>query len=331
MNADFLAGATDVIDCFVRELGFLQVHLKAEEARAAEIAEATRNECISETGLSVLWVTKTALEVTRQRLAHERSAKKNLQRELATLKTSILQEQERHKAREAHLEEKVAQLQGNLEEREEAFCIKNDLCTACQDSATAQSELIQMKSRLAACDSMNMHLYRTHLQFEAAADEQLAHIYSRLAVRDRDLNATRKQLVFLRHATAVVRSNAIMARARYKKVNKNRKAAMEKLRLEQAAHEELKFTCRQLIEIVETLEAVANMNKFENGQSHTASGCKYQKKHEKATAKNQALKTKLFELSADQEARRTGKVSTKRKAEGELVQRDNKRRVRDST
>ncbi|KAJ6553309.1 hypothetical protein B0H19DRAFT_1156163 [Mycena capillaripes] len=331
MNVDFLAGATDVIECFVRELGLLQVQLRAEETRAAEIAEATRTEAATETGLSVLWVTKTALEVTRQRLAQERTAKKTLQHEISTLKMSIQKEQERHKAREAQLEEKVAQLKSNLEEREEALSvIKNDLRTAHQDSETAQSELSQMKTRLAACDSTNLHLHHMRFQFEAAADEQRAHFYTRLAVRDRDLNTTHKQLRLLRHAASAARSSAAIFRARLKTANRNHKTATGKLKLEQAAHEELKFTCRQLIEIVEALEAAACINKIETRHWHATSECKYQKKYEKAKDKNQELKTKLVKLSAEQGSTGAGKRSKKRKAEGELVQPDNKRRVRHS-
>ncbi|KAJ7860171.1 hypothetical protein B0H13DRAFT_2672135 [Mycena leptocephala] len=164
MNASFFAGAGDVIECFVRELGILQASLKAEEVRAA------RDE--TEAEVSILWVTKTALAVTRQRFALERAAKKSLQRDLTSAKTEVCQEMvkfralsDRSSVREAELEQEIAKLRAALHERDEElllvrrsfgiynlfltdYKIKNDLSKAHQDTMKVQAKLAKTKLRL---------------------------------------------------------------------------------------------------------------------------------------------------------------------------------------
>ncbi|KAJ7681072.1 hypothetical protein DFH06DRAFT_1315803 [Mycena polygramma] len=327
MNSDFLAGATEVVECFARELSILQIQLKAEETRAAaaEAIEPARNE--AEGGFSLLWVTKTALEVTRQRLAQERMAKKSVQREMAALKIAMRKEEEKSKAREAALAQTAESLQVQLQERDSHIIMIDDvLRIARDDKARIETELRDTKSRLAACEETNLHLHRTRLHLEVAVDQQLARAYTQVAQRDMELRTMRKELRVVKHAALSARSTTDLIRARYKMARRNHKATRQKLRGEQDAHEELKFTCRQLIDLVEGLEAAAAADKLEKQHSHADFTCKYKARYKKTKAKNCELRMKLVEVD---EAKENGNAvdSKKRKASGQMEQ-QKKRRVR---
>ncbi|KAJ7681068.1 hypothetical protein DFH06DRAFT_1164950 [Mycena polygramma] len=217
--------------------------------------------------------------------------------------------------------------------------IDDVLRIARDDKARIETDLRDAKSRLAACEETNVvcpcdipsalldpwkHLHRTRLHLEVAGDQQLARAYTQVAQRDMELRTTRKELRVVKHAALSARSTTDLIRARYKMARRNHKAMRQKLRSEHAAHEELKFTCRQLIDLVEGLEAAAAADK-EQRQSH-ADTCKFKAKYKKTKAQNRELRTKLVEVD---EAKENGNAvdSKKRKASGEMEQ-QKKRRVR---
>ncbi|KAJ6476474.1 hypothetical protein C8R47DRAFT_1141540 [Mycena vitilis] len=343
MNSEFLAGATEVVECFARELSILQTQLKAEERRAAaELIEPVKNE--AEGGFSLLWVTKTALEVRRQRLAQERMAKKSVQRELAALKIAMRQEQEKVKAREAASAQTAESLQVQLQERDLHIIMIDDVLRIAQDDkARIETELRDANLRFAACEETNLHLHCTRTHLEVAGDQQLARAYTQVAQRNMELRTTRKELRVMKHAAMGARSTTELIRARSKMARRNHKATRQKLRGEQDAHEELKFTCRQLIDLVEGLEAaaeaetvnwhrkldVANLQpQLEKQQSHVDSTCKYKARYKKTKALNRELRMKLVEVDeAKENENENGVASKKRKASGEIEQ-QKKRRAR---
>ncbi|KAJ7723926.1 hypothetical protein B0H16DRAFT_1786699 [Mycena metata] len=153
MNPDFLAGAVDVIDCFVRELGVLQTQLKEEETRIGREDNAAQEER-EDLELSVLEITKTALVVTRERLAKERSTKKSLQREMVSIQAeahmlreklqTLSEGKDKVLARNAELQETIDERHGQIR------AMENALSVARQDTVKAETELASANSRLAA-------------------------------------------------------------------------------------------------------------------------------------------------------------------------------------
>ncbi|KAJ7693248.1 hypothetical protein B0H14DRAFT_3045594 [Mycena olivaceomarginata] len=331
MNADVLAGASDVIECFVKELAVLQGHIKAEETRLraarAEADEATRDQ--EELGLSLMCVTKIALDMTRQRLAKERTAKKR----------EALEARERHRIyaeraaeTERDLREKLANLQAALDERNEELGIaKKDLHAARQDTLKARSELVELKSHSDNCErtadddttqlGLNHTLKEKDGELEAVLKE-MVQAHAQMAVRDEELERTRKQLRFAVRTAAGARSTAAISRARQKTARMNCKATKEELKNEQAAHEELKLTCRQLIDILEAPEEAVKADKTKSPHSRDKTGCKYKTKYKMLKAKTRGLQTKSSDLGATVEA-----GFRKRKVDGEMEQ-QNKQRIK---
>ncbi|KAJ7788965.1 hypothetical protein B0H14DRAFT_2946494 [Mycena olivaceomarginata] len=330
MNADVLAGASDVIECFLKELAVLQGHIKAEETRLraarAEADEATRDQ--EELGLSLMCVTKIALDVTRQRLAQERTARK---REALEARERHRIDAERAAETERDLREKLANLRAALDERNEEVAItKKYLHAARQDTLKAQSlqqlglnhTLKEKDGELEAVRSiLRSRPCRPGLTHDQVLKE-MVQAHAQMAVRDEELERTRKQLRSVVRTAAGARSIAAISRARQKTSRMNCRATKEEPKKEQVAHEELKLTCRQLIDIIEAPEEAAKADKTKSPHSHDETGCKYKTKYKRLKAETRGLQTKSSDLGATVE---TG--SRKRKVDGEMEQ-QNKQRIK---
>ncbi|KAF7332829.1 hypothetical protein MVEN_02387700 [Mycena venus] len=294
-----LAGASDVIQCFLKELAILQANLKAEEVRAVEAETAKVRRDNEEVGLSVLWVTKTALEVTRKRLANEREAKKVLQLEVREAQNRYKALAERAASKEHEIEEKLARLQAALDERtEELWITKQDLRAARQETAIVHLELAKVKSlsnehELKAAEATSAHhgLIRNLNVRDAELElvcEELAQVHNQMVVRDEELNKTRKKLRLALRNASNARSIAVVTYARHKMARRDRKVA------KRGAQNQ---TCRELIGIVETLEAAAATAMKMDGHSHVDGDCKYQKKYIRLKVRNSELEMSLAEMN----------------------------------
>ncbi|KAJ7168927.1 hypothetical protein C8R46DRAFT_1092876 [Mycena filopes] len=339
MNPDFLAGAADVIDCFVHELGVLQGQLKEEGKRLSRSTEAAQDS--EEDGnleLSVLAITKTALMVTRERLAKERDARKSLERELKALKEGVRGLRDGFKALAAQKDEMVAtntDLLQLIDERDSKLReLADAVCLARKDALEAQTERDAADSRLATVtkelsdlktsaaaekeqarkDADAAKLQAQEDLRSAQQDEQkrlsdrtnvlLAQSSTRLTARDQQLVVARKKLGLARSMTAKVRAQYQLLSGHHKSTKERLKAALV---AERGEHEELKVTTRELIDLVEVLEAAVH----KNWHSHSAENCKYQAKYLTVKAEKKDLKRRLSEASfhvAGQEEKETKRV-----------------------
>ncbi|KAJ7232331.1 hypothetical protein B0H12DRAFT_1328099 [Mycena haematopus] len=321
MNSQFIAGASDVIECFVRELAALQNHLKEEKARAARAEAQADDE--EEIGYSILWVTQTALDVTRQRLAKERAAKKVLQQEASEARSRYRVLAEGAAEKERMLEEvlafltmkprprftlaqRVAHLQAALGElNEELRIARQDLYATRQENTKMQLEL------------------ELQAQIVKAGDRDLGRELSQAHTHQKEqLSTARQQLRFALRQAAGARSIAAMTYERHNVAKRNRESAKQALKKERAAHEELKLTCRQLIDLVETLEGAAKA--MESRHFHEGAECEYQKKYKRLKQRTQEREAKLAEFRAELSA--DVKAGRKRKA-NDMERQKSKRRI----
>ncbi|KAJ7351166.1 hypothetical protein DFH08DRAFT_96747 [Mycena albidolilacea] len=207
---------------------------------------------------------------------------------------------------------------------EELGIMKENLHAARQDTLKARSELAELKSRSDNYERMaddnttqlglNHTLKEKDEELEAVLKE-MVQAHAQMAVRDEELERTRKQLRFAVRTAAGARSIAAISRARQKTARMNCKATKEELKREQAAHEELKLTWRQLIDIIEASEEAPKADKTKSPHSHDETGCKYKTKYKMLKAETRGLQTKSPDLDATIEAR-----SRKRKVDGEMEQ-----------
>ncbi|KAJ7701617.1 hypothetical protein B0H14DRAFT_3032124, partial [Mycena olivaceomarginata] len=275
-----------------------------------------------------VYVTTFWLDVTRQRLAQERTARK---REALEARERHRIDAERAAETERDLREKLANLRAALDERNEEVAItKKYLHAARQDTLKAQSELAELKSRSDNCertaddDTTQLGLNHTLKGKDGELESRLTHdqvlkemvqAHAQMAVRDEELERTRKQLRSVVCTAAGARSIAAISRARQKMSRMNCRATKEELKKEQAAHEELKLTCRQLIDIIEAPEEAAKADKTKSPHSHDETGCKYKTKYKRLKAETRGLQTKSSDLGATVEP-----GSRKRKVDGEMEQ-----------
>ncbi|KAF7337306.1 hypothetical protein MSAN_02255800 [Mycena sanguinolenta] len=243
MNTEILGGASDIIECLMEELRILQKHLKEEKARVASAETARRNQ--EETGLSVLGVTKTALEITRQRLNNQRSANKVLERAAKETQSRFQALIEAAAKKELQLEEDIKHMQGELNERNvELLSATQDLSAARQDNIKLQL-LVEQKSRVS--DGANAIVEAKDRDLKRAA-EALSQAHAQMQLQKAQLNTMQKQLRRALREAAGARSIATMAKARHNAAKRSRKSAEQQLENERASHEE---NCRELNELVQ--------------------------------------------------------------------------------
>ncbi|KAJ6448448.1 hypothetical protein C8R45DRAFT_1046292 [Mycena sanguinolenta] len=316
MNSQFLAGASDIIECFVRELRVLQRDLKAEEVRATSAEAAAKED--DEMGLSVLGMTQTALEITRQRLANQRSANKILERASKEAQAKIQALAEKAAEKELELKEKVQRIEAALNERNgELETAKQDLSIAHKDNAKLMLELVKQKSRVKEgvnevrcplCKSCVSCPILGFAQIVEAKDKDFKRVSKELLqarvqmeLQKGQLSVNRRQLRHLSRQASGARSIAAMATARHNMARQMRQKAKQELQCEQAAHEELKETCRELIELVENfqLHEVEGDDSRESRHSHEEVQCKYQRKYRKLKQRIREQQENSAELSAN--------------------------------
>ncbi|KAJ6447371.1 hypothetical protein C8R45DRAFT_1043105 [Mycena sanguinolenta] len=330
MNSQFLAGASDIIECFVRELRVLQRDLKAEEVRATSAEAAARED--DEMGLSVLGITQTALEITRQRLANQRSANKVLEQASKEAQAKIQALAEKAAEKELELKEKVQSIEAALNERNgELETAKQDLSIAHKDNAKLMLELVKQKSRVkegvneVRCPLCKSCIVEAKDKDFKRVSKELLQTRVQMELQKGQLSVNHRQLRHLSRQASGARSVAAMANARHKMARQMRQKAKQELQCEQAAHEELKDTCRELIELVENfqLHEVEGDDSRESRHSHEEVQCKYQRKYRKLKQKIREQQENWAELSANVGV----SASKKRKSTETPDQTKNKRRT----
>ncbi|KAF8155204.1 hypothetical protein K438DRAFT_2026477 [Mycena galopus ATCC 62051] len=315
MKSEFLAGASNVLGCFIKELAVLQSQLKEEEVRAATEENAEGRQDEEEMGFSILWVTQTALEVTRQRLAKERTAKKALQREAKKAQQKYRVAADRAAQKERELEERLAHLQTALDERNEQLqSLKQDLLVARDDTAQVQSELAALKNRTEerANDDTNaeavlMQILKAREEDPEPVSKELSEARTQMELRDEQFNSMRKQFRFASRKAAASASTAAMTHARYSRAKREREAAKEELKDERARHEALKLTCREMKDLVEALEEAVKTRR--SCHCHGKIECKFEKKYRKLKERTRGLET-LYESSGDRIGMSAGPTPT---------------------
>ncbi|KAJ6448263.1 hypothetical protein C8R45DRAFT_948092 [Mycena sanguinolenta] len=299
MNSEFLAGASDIIACLMGELGVLQRNLTEEEARVASAENARRN--TEELGLSVLGITKTALEITRQRLANQRSANKGLERVAKETQSRFQGLVEEAAKKEQELEEKVASVQVELQIID---------VQARQDVALLRKDNVKLKLVVEAKDEVLKRVSEELSQAQAQSDPQKAQlstvgpIFSLSSDGGEIVSSTDAKTTpscFTRGFWGAFSKIATMANARHNAARRSRKWTEQQLQNERAAHEEVghhslamsvpddfaelsNTNCMKWDLMIVCFDGVAQR---ESRHSHEDILCKYERKYRKLKKKMQ--------------------------------------------
>ncbi|KAJ7036946.1 hypothetical protein C8F04DRAFT_1393938 [Mycena alexandri] len=158
----------------------------------------------------------------------------------------------------------------------------------------------------------------THEEELTRTREELACANARITANDQQLAVTRKKLRLAQKNAAAAHSMTAKIRSRWQLLNTRHKLTRLKSKAEYAAlreeHETLKVTTRQLIDIVEGLEAAAEKNE----DLHSAANCTYHAKYKKVKAENKALNLRLSETNLKTfSTTKVGSGGLKRKTEEE--------------
>ncbi|KAJ6580349.1 hypothetical protein DFH09DRAFT_1076612 [Mycena vulgaris] len=311
---------------------------------SSQAATATND---SDMGMSALWVVQTALELTREQLIQERAARKTLEKArgsacassipaLIRLNTgrsanhSELQPARRRSSTRllpnACRSRLLSEIKATAEARE------NELRAATQELEHRKTVPCVVMELIPTQD---LHTMRARLEPRGrelgSARGELAITHAPICEHEKALKTTRRHLRAAQwHAvtldcghTQIRMQGLAKLRMRHKITSTSQRAATQRLRGRhhalQTAHAELQFTCRQLIELVEGLEAAGGG--VDDAYERQALG-RLHKKYQKEKQEKRALRAELVQLRATKENGVTLEDSSsrpvKRKSEGEI-------------
>ncbi|KAJ7111746.1 hypothetical protein C8R44DRAFT_798573 [Mycena epipterygia] len=301
-----LRGAEERAEVMSTELEQTRIELRELTIKVNAMASSAKNDSIQfEEKYTVLEVTlgERDKEINWAR-EQEREARQELGRinlQLIPLRVELNEREKAHVAFEATLGEREKELRWAREQESQAT----------QELARAHLEIIAIRATLEEREEEFGH---THAELISA--------YARVEERE----DARNRLRLARQDAANSYSIASNLRIRSRIASRSQRVTRKRLRAKndtlQTAHEELQLTCRQLIDLVEGLQAErSNIDDVVH---------KLRKKYEKNKDEKRALKAKLARLEEEKEngLNMGGARPAKRKAEADLDQTGQKQKKR---